>query len=90
MTSNERIRVTPISGASGAEIGGVDLSNPHLFEHATMPERTCRFRWQNGTVAFRDDRCAQHCAVNDYQGQRRVAHRVTIGGYRPRPYVVRI
>ena len=64
----------------------------YRFEHTTKPECACRFRWRNGTAAFRDNRRTRHFALNDYPGRRggRVVHRVTIGGNRPRPGVVRI
>jgi taurine dioxygenase len=55
----------------------------YLCQHAVRPEFTCRFRWQKGSIAFWDNRCVQHNAVNDYHGQRRVMHRVTIEGERP-------
>jgi taurine dioxygenase len=55
-----------------------------LFEHQVKPEFTCRFQWRVGSLAFWDNRCAQHNPVNDYHGHRRVMHRITLAGERPR------
>ena len=55
-----------------------------LFEHQVRPELTCRFRWEPGSLAFWDNRAAQHNPVNDYHGHRRVMHRITLAGDRPR------
>jgi len=54
-----------------------------LYQHATKPENTCRFRWEKGSVAFWDNRCTLHYAINDYPGQRREMHRITIRGTTP-------
>jgi taurine dioxygenase len=55
----------------------------YLFRHLSRPEFTCRFAWTPGALAFWDNRSAQHNAVNDYQGHRRVMHRITFKGDRP-------
>ncbi len=55
-----------------------------LFRHQIKPEFTCRFSWRVGSLAFWDNRCAQHNPVNDYHGHRRVMHRITLAGDRPR------
>lgn len=55
-----------------------------LFQHQIKPEFTCRFNWRPGSIAFWDNRCALHFPVNDYHGYRRVMHRVTLKGDRPR------
>jgi taurine dioxygenase len=55
-----------------------------LFEHQVRPEFTCRFQWRVGSLAFWDNRCVQHNPVNDYHGYRRVMHRITLAGDRPR------
>ena len=52
----------------------------YLYRHQTRPEFTCRFRWRPGSMAFWDNRCAQHNAVNDYAGHRRVMQRITLAG----------
>ena len=56
----------------------------YLHQHQTRPEFTCRFSWRPGSLAFWDNRCALHYPVNDYHGHRRVMHRITLAGDRPR------
>ena len=55
-----------------------------LFRHQVRPEFTCRFTWQTGSIALWDNRCVQHNPVNDYHGHRRLMHRITLAGERPR------
>lgn len=56
----------------------------YLFRHQVKPEFTCRFQWRVGSLAFWDNRCTQHNPVNDYHGFRRLMHRITLAGDRPR------
>jgi taurine dioxygenase len=55
-----------------------------LYDHQTKPEFTCRFRWWEGSLAFWDNRAAQHNPINDYHGFRRCMHRITLAGDKPR------
>lgn len=71
---------TRIDGLSDAE----SSSLLHLLlEHVGSPLFQCRWRWQPGTLALWDNRCLQHYAVPDYTS-RRVMHRFTIAGDRPK------
>lgn len=55
----------------------------YLFQHQVKLEFTCRFKWEDGSLAFWDNRCVQHNPVNDYHGFKRLMHRITLGGDRP-------
>ncbi|MFP6743184.1 MAG: TauD/TfdA family dioxygenase [Alphaproteobacteria bacterium] len=52
----------------------------YLYKHAARPGFTCRFQWRQGSVAFWDNRATWHLALNDYHGQRRLMHRITVYG----------
>jgi len=54
-----------------------------LYRQIETPEFQCRFRWQPGSIAFWDNRCAQHHALWDYYPHRRHGLRVTIRGDKP-------
>ena len=56
----------------------------YLWQHQVRPEFTCRFTWSPGALAIWDNRCVQHHAINDYQGQKRLMHRITLAGDIPR------
>lgn len=55
----------------------------HLYRQASIPEYQCRFRWQENSVAFWDNRAVQHYAAFDYHPQTRRVERVTVVGDRP-------
>jgi taurine dioxygenase len=55
----------------------------YLFTHQIRSEFTCRFRWTQGALAIWDNRCAQHYAINDYAGHRRIMQRITLAGDLP-------
>ncbi|MBI3825914.1 MAG: TauD/TfdA family dioxygenase [Candidatus Rokubacteria bacterium] len=90
------IRTHPVSGRRALFVNRgfttriVQLKRPEsdallqfLFRHVETPEFHCRFRWQERSVAFWDNRGVQHHAMWDYFPQRRHGHRVTVKGDRP-------
>jgi taurine dioxygenase len=87
------IRTIPQTGRKSLYINSVHTTNfvgwtqeeskpliEYLASHCVRPEFTCRLNWQTETLAIWDNRCAQHFAINDYHGQRRRMHRMTIEG----------
>ena len=48
-----------------------------LQRRITMPENTIRWNWEHGDVAIWDNRATQHRAIDDYDDQPRLMHRVT-------------
>ncbi|OED36945.1 taurine dioxygenase [Chromatiales bacterium (ex Bugula neritina AB1)] len=83
----------PISGAQAIYVNPqftlhinnlpADESNSlliELYEHCKQEAYQHRFEWKPGSVAFWDNRATWHQALNDYQGERRLMHRITIEG----------
>lgn len=54
-----------------------------LLAQHSRPEYSCRFRWEEGSIAFWDNRAAQHYAASDYFPHKRILRRVTVSGDRP-------
>ena len=52
----------------------------YLYAHAAQPQFHMRFQWRNGSIAFWDNRATWHFAINDYDGERRLMHRITLEG----------
>ncbi|HET8997830.1 MAG TPA: TauD/TfdA family dioxygenase [Acetobacteraceae bacterium] len=89
------VRTHPETGRKALYIGGHvqrfdgmtdEESEPliqYLKQHSTRPEFTCRFRWETGSLAFWDNRCTQHFAINDYPAETRIMHRITVCGDTP-------
>ena len=90
------IRTHPVTGRPALFVNSFfttrirELSKPEsdallafLFRHIETPEFACRFRWQANSVAFWDNRAAQHHALWDYFPHTRHGTRVTIKGDRP-------
>jgi alpha-ketoglutarate-dependent sulfate ester dioxygenase len=51
-----------------------------LQRRITTPENTIRWNWEQGDVAIWDNRATQHRAIDDYDSQPRLMHRVTLMG----------
>jgi taurine dioxygenase len=82
-------RALYVSVAHTERFAGMTREESHpllqfLFHHQIRPEFTCRFKWRVGSIALWDNRCAQHNAINDYAGHRRLMHRITLAGDAPR------
>jgi taurine dioxygenase len=61
----------------------VEESQPllmQLYAHCISPQFVHEFVWRSGSIAFWDNRASWHFARNDYHGQRREMHRITLEG----------
>ncbi|MEV5909782.1 TauD/TfdA family dioxygenase [Streptomyces chartreusis] len=86
------VRVHPLTGERGLFIGGfaqriVGLSPGEsrkildlLQTYVTRPENILRHRWSENQLVVFDNRITQHYAVDNYDGQPRRLHRVTVAG----------
>lgn len=54
-----------------------------LFLHQIKYDFIYRFKWEKGSLAIWDNRCVMHNPINDYQGSRRLMHRITFEGDKP-------
>lgn len=86
------VRVHPITGRKSLYVNehftrrlvelSLEESNTllaYLTRHATRERFGLRYRWSEGTIAMWDNRCTQHCVLNDFEGER-VIQRVTVMG----------
>ena len=62
-----------------------DMLLEYLWEHCIRAEFTVRFRWEEGSIAFWDNRSTQHLAVRDVYDTdfEREFYRVTLNGSVP-------
>ena len=51
-----------------------------IYTRVLRSGATATFRWEPGSVAIWDNRATWHNAKNDYRGQRREMHRITLEG----------
>ncbi|SON58706.1 Alpha-ketoglutarate-dependent sulfate ester dioxygenase [Mycobacterium simulans] len=91
-TEHPVVRVHPETGEcallAGAFVQGFVGLDSHessvllelLQRRITTPENTVRWNWEPGDVAIWDNRATQHRAIDDYDDQYRLMHRVTLMG----------
>jgi taurine dioxygenase len=95
--SHPVVRVHPVSGRKAIfvnpqftlRIKGMEENESRrlldtLYSLNHRLEIQYRHRWEPDMVVFWDNRSSQHSAVHDYYPQRRMLHRVTLKGDRPR------
>jgi taurine dioxygenase len=84
-TGRKLIFVNPVFTTAIPDLSAAegDMILKFLFDHCNQPQFHARFRWQEDSVAFWDNRCVQHIAMWDYFPQTRSGNRVTIKGDKP-------
>lgn len=68
------------TGIEGMEKDEGDAILHKLYAACVQEQYHYRFKWQPGSIAMWDNRSTWHWAVNDYHGQRRYMHRITMKG----------
>ena len=68
------------TGIEGMEKTESDPILQTLYTECVKPEYHFRFEWKPGSIAMWDNRSTWHWALNDYHGQRRYMHRITLKG----------
>ncbi|RLV49227.1 TauD/TfdA family dioxygenase [Nocardioides mangrovicus] len=91
-TEHPVVRVHPVTGERTLLLGHfvrrfVGLSTQDsedlfrlLQRHVERPENTVRWSWRAGDLAIWDNQATEHRAVDDYDDQHRVLHRITLAG----------
>jgi alpha-ketoglutarate-dependent sulfate ester dioxygenase len=91
-TAHPVVRVHPETGVPCLFLGGfaqrlvgmtLRESRPLLDvlqSYVLRPENQVRWQWQPGDLLIFDNRCAQHYGVDDYDGHKRVLHRISVNG----------
>ncbi|HEY2450863.1 MAG TPA: TauD/TfdA family dioxygenase [Mycobacterium sp.] len=91
-TEHPVVRVHPETGERTLLAGdfvrnfvGLDSNESNVLQELlqrriTVPENTIRWNWMPGDVAMWDNRATQHRAIDDYDDQPRLMHRVTLMG----------
>jgi taurine dioxygenase len=74
---NFTTRIVGLSDDDSRDLLALLCQQAHTIEHQ------CRFRWQNDSVAFWDNRAVQHYAASDYWPEVRITERASIVGTRP-------
>lgn len=94
-TEHPVVRIHPVTGEKTLILGHfirhfVGLSNHDstdlfnlLQRHVTKLDNTVRWNWRPGDIAIWDNMATQHYAVDDYDDQPRLLHRITLAGEVP-------
>jgi alpha-ketoglutarate-dependent sulfate ester dioxygenase len=89
------VRVHPLTAEKGLfivgfarKILGMSSDESHdilrlLQAYVTRPEHVLRWRWSPNQLVLFDNRITQHYAIDNYDNQPRLLHRVTVAGEAP-------